>query len=102
MGCRPVEAEVLASLSEVMGRTVQGHSGRWVPVEGSGRTGSTGGGNGRPLQYSCLENPVNSMKRQKNVIPEDEAPRSESICMILRKSREIAPERMKRLGQKWK
>ena len=34
-------------------------------VESSDKTWSTGEGNDKPLQYSCLENPVNSMKRQK-------------------------------------
>ena len=33
---------------------------------------STAGGNGKPLQYSCLENPKNSIKKQKDLIPEDE------------------------------
>ena len=37
---------------------------------------STGEGNGKPLQYSCLENPMNSMKRQKDMTPKDELPRS--------------------------
>ena len=37
---------------------------------------STGEGNGRPLQYSCLENPMNSMKRQNNRILKEERPRS--------------------------
>ena len=37
---------------------------------------STGVGNGKPLQYSCLENPMNSMKRQKDMILKDETPRS--------------------------
>ena len=37
---------------------------------------STGEGNGRPLQYSCLENPMNSMKRQKDRTLKDELPRS--------------------------
>ena len=37
---------------------------------------STGEGNGKPLQYSCLENPMNSMKRQKHRILNDELPRS--------------------------
>ena len=37
---------------------------------------STGEGNGKPLQYSCLENPVNSMKRQKDRTLKDELPRS--------------------------
>ena len=36
---------------------------------------STGEGNGKPLQYSCLENPKNSMKRQKDRIMNDELPR---------------------------
>ena len=38
---------------------------------------STEEGNGKPLQYSCLENPMNSMKRQKNRTLKDELPGSE-------------------------
>ena len=38
----------------------------WIMVESSNKTWSTGEGNGKPLQYSCLENPMNSMKRQKD------------------------------------
>ena len=37
---------------------------------------STGDGNGKPLQYSCLENPMNSMKWQKDRTLKDELPRS--------------------------
>ena len=37
---------------------------------------STGEGNGKPPQYSCLENPMNSMKRQKDRTLKDELPRS--------------------------
>ena len=37
---------------------------------------STGEGNGKPLQYSCLENPINNMKRQKVRTLKDELPRS--------------------------
>ena len=37
---------------------------------------STGEGNGKPLQYSCLENPMNSMERQKDRILKEELPRS--------------------------
>ena len=37
---------------------------------------STGEGNGKPLQYSCLENPMNSMKKQKDRTLKDELPRS--------------------------
>ena len=42
----------------------------------SDRMWFTGEGNGNPLQYSCLENPMNSMKRQKDRILKDELPRS--------------------------
>ena len=47
-----------------------------VTVERSDRTWSTGEGNGKPLQYSCLENPMNSMKRQNDRIPKEELLRS--------------------------
>ena len=47
-----------------------------VMVERSDRACSTGEGNGKPLQYSCLENPMNSMKRQNDRIPKEEFPRS--------------------------
>ena len=45
-------------------------------VERSERMWSTGEGNGKPLQCSCLENPRNSMKRQNNRILKGELPRS--------------------------
>ena len=47
-----------------------------VMVESSDKTWSTGEGNGKLLQYSCLENPINSMKRQKDRTLKDELPRS--------------------------
>ena len=47
-----------------------------VMVESSDKTPSTGQGNGKALQYSCLENPMNSMKRQKDRTLKDEPPRS--------------------------
>ena len=43
-----------------------------VMVERSDRMWSTGKGNGKPLQYSCLENPMNSMKRQNYMILNEE------------------------------
>ena len=49
---------------------------RWVMVERSDRMWSTGEGTDKPLQYSCLENPMNSMKRQKDRTVKDEIPRS--------------------------
>ena len=48
---------------------------RRVMVERSDRMSSTGEGNGKPLQYSCLENPMNSMKRQNDRILKEELPR---------------------------
>ena len=45
-------------------------------VERSDRMWSTGEGNGKPLQYSCLENLMNSRKRQNDRIPKGELPRS--------------------------
>ena len=45
-------------------------------VESSDKTGSTGEGNGKPLQDSCLENPMNSMKRQNDRTLKEELPRS--------------------------
>ena len=47
-----------------------------VVVERSDRMWSTGEGNDKPLQYSCLENPMNSMKRQDDKILKEELPRS--------------------------
>ena len=48
---------------------------RQVIAKSSDRTRSTGSGNGKPLPCSCHENPKNSMKRQKDMTPEDEPPR---------------------------
>ena len=59
-------------LSHAHGATQDGQ----VMVERSDRMWSTGEGNGKPLQYSCLENPMNSMKRQSDGILKEELPRS--------------------------
>ena len=48
----------------------------WVMVESSDKMWFTGEGNGKPLQYSCLENPMKSMRRQKDRTLKDELPRS--------------------------
>ena len=45
-------------------------------VERADRMLSTGEGNGKPFQYSCLENPVNNMKRQNDRILKEELPGS--------------------------
>ena len=68
-------------------------------VESSDKMWSTGEGYGKSLQYSCLENPMNSMKRQKYKTLKDELPRWVVPNMLLEISEEIAPERMKRLSQ---
>ena len=53
---------------------VWGHQDGRVMVERSDRMWSTGEGNGKPLQNSCLENPMNSMKRQNSRILKGELP----------------------------
>ena len=58
-------------LSHAHGATQDG----WVMVERSDRMWSTGEGNGKPLQYSCLENLMNSMKRQNYRILKEKLPR---------------------------
>ena len=58
----------------------QGATQDWrVMVERSDRMWSTGEGNGKPLQNSCLENPMNSMKRQNHKILNEELPRSVGV-----------------------
>ena len=59
-------------LSHVCGATQDG----WVMVERSDRRWSTGKGNGKPLQYSCLKNPMKIMKRQNDRILKEELPMS--------------------------
>ena len=59
-------------LSHALGATQDGR----VMVERSDRMWSTGEGNGKPLQYSCLENPMNSMKRPNDRTLKEELPRS--------------------------
>ena len=71
----------------------------WIMVERSARMWSTGEGNGKPLQYSCLENPMNSMKGKNDRILKEELPRSLGAQMLLEISGEITPERMKGWSQ---
>ena len=80
-----------------MSHAVQGHQDRQVIVESSDKLWSTGGVNSNLLQYSCHKNPMNSMKRQKDMTPEDEPPRLAGVQRLLGKSRETVPERIKRL-----
>ena len=50
-----------------------------VMVESSDKMWATEEGNGKPLQYSSLENPMNSMKRQKDMTLKDKLPRSVGV-----------------------
>ena len=71
-----------------------------VMVERSDRMWSTGEGNGKPLQYFCLENPMNSMKRQNDRILKEELPKSASAQYVTgdqwrnnsRKNEELEPK----------
>ena len=71
----------------------------WVMVESLDKMWSTGEGDGKPLQYSCLENPMNSMKMQKDRTLKDELPRSAGAQYAMEKSGDITPERLKRWSQ---
>ena len=69
----------LAQLSEAISHAGQCNT-RWKGhMKSSDKTWSTGGGNGNPLQYSRHENLMDSMKRQKDVTPEDKLPRLEGV-----------------------
>ena len=68
-------------------------------VERSDKTWSTGEGNAKPLQYSCLQNCMNSMKRQKDRTLKEELPRSVGAQYAVGESGEITPEKMKRQSQ---
>ena len=70
-----------------------------VMVESSDKMWSTGEGNGKPLQSSCLENPMNSMKRQKDRTLRDELSRSVGAQYATGDEWRIAPERMKKQSQ---
>ena len=60
---------------------------------------STGEGNGKALQYACLENLMNSMKRQKDKILKDALTGRQVPNMLLDISEDITPERMKGWSQ---
>ena len=64
------------SNSMKLSHALWGHPRRAGMVERFDRMWSTGEGNGKPLQYSCLENPMSSMKRQNDRILKEELPRS--------------------------
>ena len=72
---------------------------RRVMVERFDRMWSTGEGNGKPLQDSCLENPMNSIKMQNDRILKKKLPRSVGVQYATGDQGEITPERMKGWSQ---
>ena len=68
-------------------------------VESSDKMWSNGERKGKPLQYSYLENLMNSMERQKDRTLKGELPRSVGSNMLLEMGGEITPERIKRQSQ---
>ena len=60
-----------ALLNEAISHAVQGYPRQFI-VKSSDKTWSDGGENGELLQDSCQENPMNSIKRQKDMAPENE------------------------------
>ena len=68
---------------------------RHIIVESSDKMWSAGEGNGKALQYSYLESPMNSMKKQKDMTLKNELPRLIVPNMLLEISGEKTPGRMK-------
>ena len=58
-----------------------------IAVKRSDKMWSMGGENGNPHQYSCLENPMSSMKRQKDTTLEDEPPGQKESRVLLGSSK---------------
>ena len=72
---------------------------RWVIVQSSDKTWSTGEVNGKPLQHSCFGNPMDSMKRQKDITLKHEFLRLVGDQYAAGEEWKITPERMKQLSQ---
>ena len=71
-------------------------------LQRSSKMWSTELGNRKPLQYSCCQNPINSMKRQKYMTLEDESLRSDSVqysTWEVQRAITLTPQRMKQLGK---
>ena len=73
-----------------------------VMVESSDKTWSTGEGNGKSLHYSCLENPMNSMKRQNGRTLKDELPRLVGAQYITGEEWRNSSRRNEEAEPKWK
>ena len=71
-------------------------------VESSNKTWSTGEGNGKPLQHSCLEIPTNSTKRQKDMTLKDECPRSAGAQYAIGEDQRNSSRRNEEPEPRWK
>ena len=85
-----------------MSHAVYDNQDRWVMVESSDRMWSTGEGNGKPLQYPCLQNPMNSMKRQKDRTLKDELPRLVGTQYTTGQEQRNSSRRNEEAEPKWK
>ena len=77
---------------------------RRVMVESSDKTGEENGGekNGKPLQYSCLENPMNSMRRQNDMTLKDKLPRSVGAQYATGEGQRNSSRKNEETEPKWK
>ena len=71
-------------------------------LENSDKMWSTRERNGKPFQYFCLKNPMNSMKRQKNMTPENESPRLVGVQYYTGEKQRNSFRKNEEGGPKWK
>ena len=81
---------------------MQVHQRQAVMVESSDKTWSTERGSGKSLQYSCLENPMNSIKRQKAMTLKDEHPRLVGVQYTTGEEQRNSYRNNEEVEPKWK
>ena len=74
----------------------------WVMMESLDKMWSTGEGNGKLLQHSCIENPMNIMKRQKDMTAKDEPRRSTGVQYTTGEEQNTSSRKNEETGPKWK
>ena len=85
-----------------MSHAVKATQDGWVMVVSYDKMWSTAEGNGKPLQYSCLKKTMNSMKRQKDMIPEDEPLRSVGVQYATGEEQRNSSRKNEEAEPKWK
>ena len=73
-----------------------------VIVESTDKTWSTGGKKDKLIQYTCLENPMNSMKREKDMTPKVEPRWSEGVHYVTEEEQRNSSRKKEEAGPKWK